>query len=138
MWYVLRAATKHGLLVVEGDEAKLPEVRKPFGRNISAFILSFISSGLGSGDSKLQHDMWITTLVTLLGCVRSYLHCALAVRRFAYSLESAGPSDLAVDSMGANFSAALISKPRLLKRVEDLEFQIAKQFGIEIIHHKRE
>ena len=52
--YILPAATKHGLLVVEGDEAKLPEVKKPPGRNTSAFILSFTLSGLGSGDSKLH------------------------------------------------------------------------------------
>jgi hypothetical protein len=120
-------------LVVGGDEAELPEVGGPLGRNTSAFILSFT---LGSGDSKLHHDMWITTPVTLKGYVRSHLHCALAVWRFAHSLESAGLRDLAVKLNGASFSAALIPKPRPLERVEDPEFQIVKQFRIEIIRHK--
>jgi len=37
---------------------------------------------------------------------------------------------------GASFSAALVPKPRPLERVEDPEFQIVKQFRIEIIRHK--
>jgi hypothetical protein len=105
--YVVCTACSHqapASLVVEGDEAKLPEVRKSLVRNTSAFILGFTSSGLGSGDSKLHHDMWITTPVTLKGCVRSHLHCALAVWCFAHSLESAGLRDLAVDSTARNFN----------------------------------
>jgi hypothetical protein len=63
--------------------------------------------------------MWITIPVTPKGCIRSYLHCVLAVRRFAHSLERVGLRDLAVDSMAQNFNTALISKPPPLKRVED-------------------
>src|SRR3954451_5548172 len=91
---------KRGLLVEEGNEAKLPRSWEICQKKYLYLYLQVLSRVAWAVEiQNFSTTCRITTLVTLKGCVRSHQLCVLAVWRFGHSLESAGPRDPAVDSM---------------------------------------